>query len=119
MNLCVDPTFREFLRRARGIVLGAIANDDVPFEYVMAKAGLSSDPTRRPQLEAVISLAPATPDLGPGSSQTFMDVESGGGRWGLFTELGEGPNGPRRRAHYKTDVFEASTLGRTARETQV
>src|SRR5437879_6076125 len=91
MNLCGNPTFRELLRQARDVVLGAIANDDVPFEYVMAKAGLSSDPNRRPLFEVVISLAPATPDLGPGWSQTFMDVESGGARWGLYLELGDRP----------------------------
>ena len=119
MNLCGNPTFRELLRRARGVVLGAIANDDVPFEYVMAKAGLSSDPTRRPQLEVVISLAPATPDLGPGWSQTFMDVESGGARWGLYLELGERPNGLLGRAQYNPDVFEAATIGRTLQEWQV
>ncbi len=119
MNLCGNPTFRELLRRARDVVLGAIANDDVPFEYVMAKAGLSSDPTRRPQLEVVISLAPATPDLGPGWSQTFMDVESGGARWGLYLELGERPNSLLGRAQYNPDVFEAATIGRTLQEWQV
>src|SRR5437773_8804082 len=110
MNLCVDPTFREFLRRARGIVLGAIANDDVPFEYVMAKAGLSSDPTRRPQLEVVISLAPATPDLGPGWSQTFMDVESGGGRRGLCLEGGGGGQGLLGPGQYNPGVVARGTL---------
>jgi len=119
MNLCGNPTFRELLRRARDVVLGAIANDDVPFEYVMAKAGLSSDPTRRPQLEVVISLAPATPDLGPGWSQTFMDVESGGASWGLYLEFVETPNGLVGRAHNSLDLFEAATIGRTLQEWQV
>jgi len=119
MNLCGNPTFRELLRQARDVVLGAIANDDVPFEYVMAKAGLSSDPNRRPLFEVVISLAPATPDLGPGWSQTFMDVESGGARWGLYLELGDRPNGLLGRAQYNPDLFEATTIGRTLQEWQV
>lgn len=119
MNLCGNPTFRELLQRARDVVLGAIANDDVPFEYVMAKAGFSSDPNRRPLFEVVISLAPATPDLGPGWSQTFMDVESGGSRWGLYLELGERPDGLLGRAQYNPDVFEATTIGRTLQEWQV
>lgn len=119
MNLCGNPTFRELLRRARDVVLGAIANDDVPFEYVMEKAGLSSDPNRRPQFEVVISLAPATADLGPGWSQTFMDVESGGARWGLYLELGERPDGLLGRAQYNPNVFEATTIGRTLQEWQV
>ena len=85
----------------------------------MAKTGLSSDPNRRPLFEVVISLAPATPDLGPGWSQTFMDVESGGARWGLYLELGERPNGLLGRAQYNPDVFEATTIGRTLQEWQV
>jgi surfactin family lipopeptide synthetase A len=119
MNLCGNPTFRELLQRARDVVLGAIGNDDVPFEYVIAKAGFPSDLNRRPLVEVVISLAPATPDLGPGWSQTFMDVESGGARWGLYLELGERPNGLLGRAQYNPDVFEATTIGRTLQEWQV
>jgi len=39
----------------------------------------------------VLSLAPELVPLGEGWSQTFMDVESGGSRWGLYMELREGP----------------------------
>jgi surfactin family lipopeptide synthetase A len=119
MNLCGNPNFRELLRRARDVVLGAIANDDAPFEYVLAKTGLSSKQNRRPLFEIVISLAPATPDLGIGWSQTFMDVESGGSRWGLYLELSERPNGLLGRAQYNPDVFEAMTIRRTLQEWQV
>ncbi len=119
MNLCGNPTFRELLRRARDVVLGAIANDDVPFEYVLAKSGLSSNANRRPLFEVVISLAPAIPDIGTGWSQTFMDVESGGARWGLYLELGERPDGLLGRTQYNPDMFEATTIGRTLQEWQV
>jgi hypothetical protein len=118
MNLSGNPTFRELLRRTRDVVLGAIANDDVPFEYVLAKAGLSLDPNRRPLFEVVVSLAPATPDLGAGWSQTFMDVESGGARWGLYLELSERPNGLLGRAQYNPDMFDATTVGRTLQKWQ-
>jgi len=119
MNLSGNPTFRELLRQVRDVVLEAIANDDVPFEYVLAKAGLSPKPNRRPLFEVVVSLAPATPDLGTGWSQTFMDVESGGARWGLYLELGERPNGLLGRAQYNPDMFEATTIERTLQEWQV
>jgi hypothetical protein len=118
LNLSGNPTFRELLRRTRDVVLGAIANDDVPFEHVLAKAGLSSDPNRRPLFEVVLSLAPATPDLGAGWSQTFMDVDSGGSRWGLYLELSERPNGLLGRAQYNPDMFDATTVGRTLQKWQ-
>jgi surfactin family lipopeptide synthetase A len=118
MNLSGNPTFRELLRQVRDVVLGAIANDDVPFERVLEKAGLSSGPNRRPLFEVVVSLAPATPDLGTGWSQTFMDVESGGARWGLYLELSERPNGLLGRAQYNPDMFGATTVGRTLQKWQ-
>ena len=118
MNLCGNPTFRELLRRTRDVVLGAIANDDVPFECVLAEAGLSSDPNRCRLFEVVVSLAPATPDLGVGWSQTFMDVESGGARWGLYLELSERPNGLLGRAQYNPDMFDATTIERTLQKWQ-
>jgi surfactin family lipopeptide synthetase A len=86
---------------------------------MLAKAGLSSNRDRRPLFEVVVSLAPAAPDLGTGWSQTFMDVESGGARWGLYLELGERSNGLLGRAQYNPDVFEATTIGRTLQEWQV
>jgi non-ribosomal peptide synthetase component F len=118
VNLCGNPTFRELLRRTRDVVLGAIANDDVPLEYVLATAGLLSNSNRPPLFDVIVSLAPAAADLGTGWSQTFMDVESGGARWGLYLELGERPNGLLGRAQYNPDMFEATTIGRTLQEWQ-
>jgi len=85
---------------------------------VLAEAGLSSDPNRCRLFEVVVSLAPATPDLGVGWSQTFMDVESGGARWGLYLELSERPNGLLGRAQYNPDMFDATTIERTLQKWQ-
>ena len=119
MDLSGDPTFRELLRRARTVVAGALANDDLPLEYLLTKLGLSSDPYRQRLLDVVISLAPATGDLGTGWSQTFMDVESGGSRWDLYLELGERPNGLIGRAQYNPDTFAAATITRMLEQWEV
>lgn len=119
MDLSGDPTVRELLRRARTVVSGALANDDLPLEYLLTKLGLSSDSNRHRLFELVISLAPATVDLGTGWSQTFMDVESGGSRWDLYLELGERPNGLLGRAQYNPDTFEVATITRMLQEWQV
>lgn len=105
MNLSGNPTARDLLRRAREVVSGAIANDDVPFEYLMMKLGLKSDPNRSPLFHVVLSLAPELTNPGPGWSQTFMDVESGGSRWGLYLELRDGPGGLVGRAQFNPDLF--------------
>ena len=119
MDLSGDPTMRELLRRALTVVSGALANDDLPLEYLLTKLGLSSDPYRQRLLELVISLAPATGDLGMGWDQTFMDVESGGSRWDLYLELGERPNGLIGRAQYNPDTFETATINRMLEQWQV
>ena len=108
MNLSGDPALAALLRRARPIVSEAIANDDVPLEYLMSE--LSSAPDSEPLFNVVISLAPATPDLGPGWSQTFMDVESGGSRWPLYLELGERPTGLIGRAQFNPEMFDRATI---------
>jgi len=119
MDLSGNPTMHELLRRARAVVSGALANDDLPLEYLVTKLGLSSDPYRQRLLNLVISLAPATGDLGTGWSQTFMDVESGGSRWDLYLELGERSNGLIGRAQYNPDTFEAATIDRMLEQWQV
>ena len=58
MNLSGNPSVRDLLRRTREVVSGAIANDDVPLEYLMTKLGLKSDPIRNPLFQIVLSLAP-------------------------------------------------------------
>src|SRR5205823_5017818 len=94
----------------RETVSGAIANDDLPFEQLMAKLGLSSDPDRNPLFQIVLSLAPELTQLGAGWSQTFMDVESGGSRWSLYMELREEPDGLVGRAQYNPDVFDGKIV---------
>jgi Condensation domain len=100
-----DPTFTELLLRARETISEAIANDDVPLEFLEKKARASS-----PLFDIVISLAPALPDLPSGWDQSFMDAESGGSRWPLYFELSERPAGLLGRAQYNPDVFTAETI---------
>jgi len=118
MNLSDNPPVRDLVRRTREIVSGAIANDEVPFEYLMTKLGLTSDPNRRPLFDVVLSLAPELTNLSAGWSQTFMDVESGGSRWGLYLELREGPDGLVGRAQYNPDLFEHATVERMIQDWQ-
>jgi hypothetical protein len=118
MNLSDNPPVRDLVRRTREVVSGAIANDEVPFEYLMTKLGLTSDPNRRPLFDVVLSLAPELTNLSAGWNQTFMDVESGGSRWGLYLELREGPDGLVGRAQYNPDLFEHAAVERMIQDWQ-
>jgi condensation domain-containing protein len=110
----VTPNMRfyDLLHQARQVVSGAVANDDVPFYRVAEQASGNSDPADNPLFDAVISLAPGLPDLGPGWGQTFMDVESGGSRWNLYLELNERPHAVIFRTQYNPDLFDVETIRR-------
>jgi hypothetical protein len=106
-------TFRQLLRHVREVVLGALAHDDLPFESVASEVDPESDPNRHPLFQVVITLAPSVPELGPGWSQTVMDVESGGSKWDLYLEFSEGPEGLMGRAQYNPDIFDGAMIEQT------
>jgi hypothetical protein len=118
MNLSGNPSVRDMLQRAREVVSGAIANDEVPLEYLMTKLGLKSDPNRGSLFHVVLSLAPELTNSGSGWSQTFMDVESGGSRWPLYLELREGADGLVGRAQFNPDLFEEAIVDRLIQDWQ-
>lgn len=51
LDLSGDPTFRELLRRTRTVTLEAMANSDLPFEFLMNKLGAERDPSRAPLVD--------------------------------------------------------------------
>jgi hypothetical protein len=108
MVLSGDPTFRELLLRTRETISEAIANDDVPLEFLQKEMRSS----RQPLFDTAISLAPALTHLPSGWDQTFMDAESGGSRWPLYLALSERSAGVLGRAQYNPDVFTAETVKR-------
>ena len=115
-NVSGGPSFHELLRQSREAISGAIANDDVPFHRIVQRIAPRPDSSRNPIFDSVISLAPKLPDLPTGWSQTFMDIESGGSRWGLYIELNERPEGLMIRAQYNPDLFEAATIRRMVKD---
>ncbi len=62
IDLSGDPTVRELLRRARGAVLGAMVNSDVPFEQVVEALAPRRQAGRSPLVQTLFSFddAPAT-----------------------------------------------------------
>ncbi|HEY4903680.1 MAG TPA: amino acid adenylation domain-containing protein [Candidatus Sulfotelmatobacter sp.] len=52
LDLSGDPTFRELLERTRVVTLEAMANSDLPFEFLMNKLGAERDPSRAPLVDS-------------------------------------------------------------------
>jgi len=46
LDLSGNPTFLELLQRTRSITLEALANSDLPFEFLLNKLGAQRDPSR-------------------------------------------------------------------------
>lgn len=52
LDLSGNPTFRELLQRTRTTTVEAMANSDLPFEYLLNKLQAERDPSRAPLVDA-------------------------------------------------------------------
>jgi surfactin family lipopeptide synthetase A len=100
-----DLAFSSLLRQMRAVTLGAISNDTVTLEHIAQRLRVTPDRCRSPFFTVVLSVAPDVPQLPLGWSMTFMDVESGGGRWDLYLEMSDRAEGMIGRAQYNPDIF--------------
>jgi hypothetical protein len=118
-NLSGDPTFCSLLCQMRQVTLGAISNDDVPLELIAERLQITLDPSRHSFFTVALSVAPDVPQLPPGWSMTYMDVESGGARWDLYLELNDGVEGMMGRAQYNPDLFTHAAIAQTLEDFRV
>lgn len=109
-NLSGDPPFSSLLGQMRDVTLGAISNDDVPLQLIAERLQVSADPSRHLFFTVALSVAPDVPQLPPGWSMTYMDVESGGARWDLYLEMNDRAGGMIGRAQYNPDLFTIATI---------
>jgi hypothetical protein len=112
-NLSGDPSFSSLLGQMREVTLGAISNDDVPLELIAERVQIKPDPSRSLFFTVALSVAPDVPQLPPGWSMTYMDVESGGARWDLYLELNARAGGMIGRAQYNPDLFTTAAITQT------
>jgi Condensation domain len=112
-NLSGDPSFSSLIGQMRDVTLGAISNDDVPLELIAERLQVRPDPSRSLLFTVALSVAPDVPQLAPGWSMTYMDVESGGARWDLYLELNDRAGGMIGRAQYNPDLFTTAAITQT------
>jgi len=115
-NLSGNPAFGSLARQMRDVTLGALSNDDVPLELVAERLQVRSDPSRHLFFTVALSIAPDVPQLPPGWSMTYMDVESGGARWDLYLEMSDRAEGMMGRAQYNPDLFTAAAIIQTVED---
>ena len=112
VNLSGNPTFRELQSRVRGVVLDALAHEDVPFVHVVKEIQHRPDPTRNPLFQVVISQQPKLPNIAAGWELVTEEVCNGGSKLDLVVvvdDRGDSVFGP---IIYNPDLFDDATITR-------
>ncbi|HEX2092474.1 MAG TPA: amino acid adenylation domain-containing protein, partial [Longimicrobiaceae bacterium] len=118
IDLSGNPTFREVLHRGRSVALAAWDHQDAPFEKLVEELRPERDPTRNPFFQVTFQLQ----QFGTASGSTealparTVDVDTGSAAFDLSVDLWEEGVTLAGRIEYSTDLFEAATIARMARQ---
>ena len=112
-----DPSFTVLLARVREFWLGALENQDVPFERLVDDLAPGRSLARHPLFQVLLTVqnnAPAVLDL-PGLRASGFPAGAGAARFDLSVLLGEarggpgGPGGLRGQVIAAADLFDPGT----------
>jgi len=113
-DLSGDPSFRQLLRRVREVVVGAYANQDLPFDKLVEALQPQRDLTRNLLFQALF-LFQNTPFQSRESSTlsySKMEVESGKSLFDLTLTVTERGINLSCELEYSTDLFEPHYIRR-------
>jgi non-ribosomal peptide synthetase component F len=110
-DLSGDPSFRELVDRVRETAFQSVANQDAPFEQVLAALAPKPDPSRNPlfQVNFICQRDFVKPLQFSGLTLTAIPSKSQGALYDLNVFLVERPDGWRLSCEYNTDLFEQTT----------
>jgi amino acid adenylation domain-containing protein len=113
-DLSGDPSFREVLRRAREVTLGAYEHQEVPFERLVAELSPARSLSHSPVFQVMFTLQNAEGGGGalPGLSVSGVGAELASAKFDLSLNLSATAQGVRGGVTYSTDLFERSTIER-------
>src|SRR5438552_1252122 len=109
-----DPTFRELLKRVRGVMLGADAHRDVPFETIVAELQPERTPGRNPLIQVILNLEDLSWHDLPlaGLESTPLPLHQETARFDLNLSVIADPAGIDLALEYNSDLFQAETVQR-------
>jgi len=111
-RLDADFSFRQFLERVKGVVLGALAHGDIPFDAIVRELAPKRDVNRHPLFQVLFSMRPPFADFPEGWDLTDMEAHSAASGFDLFVEFSEHPQGLDGRFVYSAELFDSSTIQR-------
>jgi non-ribosomal peptide synthetase component F len=99
-------------------VLAALAHQEVPFERLVDALQVPRSRSRAPLCQALLVLhnTPAPRRQLDELTLELVEFDPGTAKLDLTVELREGPDGIRGALEYHTDLFEAATVARLARQ---
>jgi amino acid adenylation domain-containing protein len=108
-----DPTFLELLRRSRDVVLGADANQDIPFELLVEHLKPERTLGRNPLFQVSLQFFSGA-DGGAGAAvpSNAIHVEKGTASLDLAVDLIDSDSGLIARVEYSTELFTSETIDR-------
>ncbi|MBW3656018.1 MAG: AMP-binding protein, partial [Gemmatimonadetes bacterium] len=111
-----DPTFREVLRRVRGVVLDAFEHQALPFEKIVAELQPERSLSHTPVFQTEFILQNATGHGAPPRADGLRSLEMHAGtvRFDLSLALAPAPVGLQGTLEYSTDLFREETARRMA-----
>ncbi|MGX1850327.1 condensation domain-containing protein [Streptomyces sp. NPDC055299] len=122
-DLSGDPSFRELLRQVRGVVLGALDHQEIPFDKVVREVAVDRDPSRHPLFDVMYvhqTLPPAGafgeivtgPAHDPEIIPHFPGLPPGTAKFDLSMVVGELADEDEIvvMMEYATQLFDADTI---------
>ncbi|MFL5538127.1 MAG: condensation domain-containing protein, partial [Longimicrobiaceae bacterium] len=108
-----NPSFREVLRRAREVTLGAYEHQEVPFERLVAELQPERSLSHTPLFQVLFALQTAGGEGAlPGLEVSPVEAERVSAKFDLSLVLTPTSRGLRGGVTYSTDLFERSTVDR-------
>ena len=116
-----SPTFRELLSHVRQVCVEAYANQDVPFEKVVAELHPDRDLSRNPLFQVVLALQNPLIEKLPAGDVIFSpdEFDTAAVRFDLEWHIWETLAGMQGAIVYSTDLFDPATIERMAGHLQV
>jgi amino acid adenylation domain-containing protein/non-ribosomal peptide synthase protein (TIGR01720 family) len=110
-----DPAFREVVRRARDVTLGAYDHQEVPFEQLVAELHPERSLGHTPLFQVMYTLHESAGQGAPPLSGVVvegLDGDTGTTKFDLTLTCARDGDGLRTLLEYNTDLFDAGTAER-------
>ncbi|HVO09743.1 MAG TPA: condensation domain-containing protein, partial [Vicinamibacteria bacterium] len=109
------PSFRDIVDRARRVVLGAEAHQELPFERLVEELDPDRDVSRSPLFQVAFAFQQSQPAAGlPVCGLSFQPVgiDADVSKFDLTLYATDTPNGLLTSAEFRTDLFEGGRIER-------